>query len=114
MPHFVVEYSRVVEERTPVERILECLFEAAGRSDVLSLSDAKFRAVPFDHFRLQAPGQTFVHVTVSLLEGRTDDQKEQLSLLLRAGLADLLPGVTSLSIDVRDMNAAAYKKRLLT
>ena len=37
----------------------------------------------------------------------------RLSIALRQELAELLPGITSISIDVRDMDPQAYKKRLL-
>jgi 5-carboxymethyl-2-hydroxymuconate isomerase len=58
-------------------------------------------------------GDSFVHVWVYLLEGRTDDQKEHVALILREKLQAYLVDVTSISIDIRDMNAQAYKKRLL-
>ncbi|GLQ05911.1 5-carboxymethyl-2-hydroxymuconate Delta-isomerase [Sneathiella chinensis] len=113
MPHFVLEYSREIEASADVTAIMETVFTAACESGVMNPDDIKVRAIPYDHFRLRKAGETFLHITASLLEGRTDEQKEKVSVLVRSHLDSLLPDVTSISIDVRDMNAVAYKKRLL-
>lgn len=113
MPHFVIEYARPVETQTAIAAVMEAVHEAAAGSGVMKSEDIKVRAVACDHWRLARPGETFLHVTASLLEGRTDQQKEALAIRVRTALAELLPAVTSLSVDVRDMNPVAYKKRLL-
>jgi len=52
-------------------------------------------------------------VAFYLLAGRTPAQKERLSIDLRQAMAEMMPEVHSISIDVRDMDPDAYKKRLL-
>ncbi|MDP2504499.1 MULTISPECIES: 5-carboxymethyl-2-hydroxymuconate Delta-isomerase [unclassified Oceanobacter] len=113
MPHLVIEYARVIEQTTPLRPLMQQLFEAACQGGIIQPQDIKVRAMPYDHFLLRRDDETFLHITLSLLEGRTDQQKEQLAINLRQVLAEQLPDVTSLSIDIRDMNATAYKKRLL-
>lgn len=49
-----------------------------------------------------------------MLSGRTDDQKEIVAVALRQAAADIATNVTSVSVDILDMNAQAYKKRLLS
>ncbi len=114
MPHFVLEYARPVEETADMAEIMDTVFQAAADSGIMDPADIKVRAVPYDHYRLRAPGETFLHVGAFLLAGRTDSQKEDLAVRVRAALAERLPQVTSISIDVRDMNRTAYKKRLLS
>lgn len=113
MPHFVIEYAPAVEEVADIGAVMEAIFEAAAGSGIMNPDDIKVRATAYDHYRLRRPGESFLHVTASLLAGRTDAQKERLAILVREALAELLPSVTSISIDVRDMNQVAYKKRLL-
>jgi 5-carboxymethyl-2-hydroxymuconate isomerase len=48
-----------------------------------------------------------------MLAGRTPQQKQLLSVEISKKLSELLPHTYSLSIDVRDMDPDAYKKRLL-
>jgi 5-carboxymethyl-2-hydroxymuconate isomerase len=113
MPHFVIEYARQLEDRVAIDEVMRTIFEAGARSGVMNPADIKVRAIPYDHFRPEGGIDAFLHLTVSLLEGRSDRQKEDLATAVRAALAALLPDVGSISIDVRDMNPVAYKKRLL-
>lgn len=111
MPHFVIEYSRSIEDTIDMNEIMEAVFSAACQSGVMQPDDIKIRAIPFDYFKLSKKGDIFIHLTVSLLEGRSDENKEALALLLREKLSNKLKGVSSISIDIRDMNAITYKKK---
>jgi 5-carboxymethyl-2-hydroxymuconate isomerase len=92
---------------------MEAAHAAGAASGIMKPDDIKVRAIAYDDLRFAGNIQSFVHVTVSLLEGRSDQQKEHLSVLLRERLVGCCPQIDSISIDVRDMNAAAYKKRVL-
>tara|TARA_Y100001001_G_C7985789_1_gene301099 strand:- start:777 stop:1118 length:342 start_codon:yes stop_codon:yes gene_type:complete len=113
MPHIVIEYSKNIENQSNINSIISAVVNAACSSGEISRVDIKARAIPFDLFQLGSRENTFIHVTLSLLEGRTDDQKVAISKDLRKTLDEYLPTVSSISIDIRDMNATAYKKRLL-
>lgn len=113
MPHFVIEYARKLEASLDIDAVMEAAFEAGSESGIISAADIKIRAIAYDHARFEGGIDTFLHVTVSMLEGRSDSQKEDLALRLRELLGTRFPEVESISIDIRDMNAAAYKKRLL-
>ncbi|HVW54619.1 MAG TPA: 5-carboxymethyl-2-hydroxymuconate Delta-isomerase [Rhizobiaceae bacterium] len=113
MPHFVIEYSRGIEKTVDLDALMTATHEAGAESGAMKAEDIKVRAIPYDTFRFAGNIESFIHVTISLLEGRSDPQKEHLAVLLRERLARCCPDVDSISIDVRDMNAIAYKKRLL-
>jgi 5-carboxymethyl-2-hydroxymuconate isomerase len=113
MPHFVIEYAREVGQQIDLSKLLEVTHQVGASSGLMMPEDIKIRALPFDHFRMACTKDTFVHTTIFLLEGRTDEEKEKLSITLRSEQAKLLPSVTSISIDIRDMNDITYKKRLL-
>lgn len=113
MPHFVIEYSRDIEAKFDITKIMQIAFDSGVASGVMQASDIKVRARPYDHYQLVNEGDSFLHVTVFLLDGRTDTQKEQVALILRENLQSYLVDVTSVSIDIRDMNRQAYKKRVL-
>lgn len=113
MPHFVIEYSRDVEAEYDIGKIMQIAFEAGVASGEMQGADIKVRAHAYDHYRLLNAGDSFLHLSVFLLAGRTDAQKEHIALLQRAALTDYLTAVTAVSIDIRDMNTVAYKKRLL-
>ena len=112
MPHFVIEYAREVEQHINISELLEVTYRVGAGSGLMKSEDIKVRARPYDHYRMVGFNDTFVHNTIFLLEGRTDGQKEKLSISLRSKQAKLMPNVTAISIDIRDMNLIAYKKRL--
>jgi 5-carboxymethyl-2-hydroxymuconate isomerase len=113
MPHFVVEYARRMEETVSLAKVMETTYAAGARSGVMTPSDIKVRAVPYDHFLMADGTGAFLHVTVSLLAGRSAEQKEHLGICVRDDLAAAFPEVGSISVDIRDMDPVAYKKRLL-
>lgn len=91
---------------------METVYKAAVTSAVMQPDDIKVRALPYTHFRLAHQQQQFVHVTCRLLAGRSNDQKETLAKSVRQHLAELLPEVYSLSVEIVDMHPDSYKKRL--
>lgn len=113
MPHFVIEYARKLQTTLDIDAVMEATFEAGATSGIMNPADIKVRALGYDHARFEGGIDTFLHVTVSMLEGRSDAQKEGLALRLRELLVARFPQVESISIDIRDMNTVAYKKRLV-
>lgn len=112
LPHIVCHYS-AGQEMPPVRTILKELHRIAASTGVVRAEDLKSRAQAFRDYLIAGEERSFFHVSLYLLAGRSGPQKERLSVELRAGLVALLPGTHSISVDIRDMDPDAYKKRLL-
>jgi 5-carboxymethyl-2-hydroxymuconate isomerase len=112
MPHTVVEYSRCDDFEVPVAELMRALHVAAASTGVMQAADIKMRALPYSDYLMAGRQDGFCHVSVHLLQGRTPEQKRAVSETLREALSKILPRVKSLSVDIRDMDASAYKKRL--
>lgn len=110
MPHIVVEYS--ADAGFDIIGLMQALHNAAASTAVMQAADIKVRALPYADYLVAGKRDSFCHVSVYLLEGRTPAQKLTLSETLRTAMATLLPDAKSLSVDIRDMDASAYKKRL--
>jgi len=93
--------------------ILFGLHRAAAETGVVEAADLKIRAQAFDDYLVAGEQHSFFHVALYMLAGRTPQQKQKLSIALRKALVELLPDTHSLSVDIRDMDPDAYKKRLL-
>lgn len=113
MPHIVVEYSRAHHTRRRIAELLQALHRAAASTGVVKADDLKLRAAPYREYLVAGREDSFCHVSIHLLAGRTQAQRVAVSESLRAAMVELLPTTTSLSVDVQEMDAAAYKKRLL-
>ncbi len=112
MPHLVIDYSGDHLGRDRVAAVMEQLAIAAAATGVMNAADIKVRARGFDDYLVAGRRDSFVHLAVYLLTGRTPEQKETLSIALRRTLVEHCPDITSLSVDIRDMDPVAYKKRL--
>jgi 5-carboxymethyl-2-hydroxymuconate isomerase len=111
LPHIVCHYS-VGQRMPPVHDILLALHHAAASTGVVKAEDLKLRAQAFDDYLVAGEQRSFFHITLYMLAGRTPQQKETLSVEIRKALVELLADTHSLSVDIRDMEPDAYKKRL--
>ena len=112
MPHIVIEYSNDEHARFDVTELMQALHAAAASTGVMQAGDIKIRALPYADYLIAGQRDSFCHISVYLLEGRTPQQKLTLSETLRNTMGALLSRTKSLSVDIRDMDAFAYKKRL--
>lgn len=113
MPHLIIEYSNGLDKREDMTKLMQTVYDAAVASEVMNPADIKIRAIPYFNYRLHDSQDTFVHTTCRLLAGRTPEQKIELAELLRKNIADLMPHVYSISVEIVDMDPDSYKKRLL-
>ncbi|QUS41355.1 5-carboxymethyl-2-hydroxymuconate Delta-isomerase [Tardiphaga alba] len=113
MPHLVIEYSNDGHgDLLDVAKLMEALHDTAADTGAMKAADIKVRATGFADYLVARHKDGFCHVSVYLLEGRTPAQKIAVSESLRETLVRLLPQTKSLSVDIRDMDPIAYRKRL--
>lgn len=112
MPHLVLEYSDDAFDQPALKELMQSLAETAAQTGVMKPEDIKVRAQGYRDYLTAGKQDSFIHLSVYLLAGRTPEQKEMLSIGLRRTMVDLCPDVISLSVDIRDMDPDAYKKRL--
>ncbi len=113
MPHIVIEHSTEGHAHFDAGDLMRALHDAAAGTGVVQGADLKIRALAYADYLVAGTRDGFCHVSLYLLEGRTPEQKVLLSEALRAAMVQLLPQTRSLSVDIRDMDGVAYKKRLL-
>ena len=77
VPHQIIEYSSNLEDRINITRLVDILHAAAIGLEVLPRAGVRTRAVRRDLYKI-ADGHvenTFVHVTLRLAAGRSDEAK---------------------------------------
>jgi 5-carboxymethyl-2-hydroxymuconate isomerase len=113
MPHLIIEYSSDGHGGLlDVDKLMAAMHETAADTGAMKAADIKVRATAFSDYLVGGQSDGFCHVSVYLLEGRTPAQKIAVSESLRDTLAAMLPQTKSLSVDIRDMDPFAYRKRL--
>ena len=114
MPHFIIEHGNALNRVDDKEKALQLAADCGASCGFINPDDIKVRLIPVADFLALDGRRSFIHITVRVLEGRTDEKKGSLSESLRELFDENYPEVESISIDIIDMNANAYKKRLIT
>ena len=120
MPHLIVEYSANLEG-FPEARVLDALNATViATGQVQKEFDLKSRTFRTEHFVIgndPTALRGFVHAELRLLAGRTPEVKRDLSERIAAVLRKLTPHpegmLVQLSVDIVDMDRAAYYKGTL-
>ncbi|MGF1691596.1 5-carboxymethyl-2-hydroxymuconate Delta-isomerase [Photobacterium kagoshimensis] len=112
MPNLVVEYADPVAERVNVAGLLDDLHRVMLASGLFEADAVKTRAYPCHNWLIGEDGvkQTFIHIELSLLSGRTVEQKRVLTREVMAELEKHAADINSLTIDVRDMDPETFLK----
>lgn len=108
MPHFVIDCSdSIVKQETP-EVIMKSVHETALSTELFSEGDIKVRINPFSHYIVGGASDDFIHVFANIMEGRTTEQKKDLSDKVVGKLKSMFPDVPIISINIRDFEKATY------
>lgn len=113
MPHCVIEYARGIEQQVTPQALVSCVQQGAVNSDLFDEESIKTRCLAYEHFKTGTGDMDFVHVTVSILSGRTDYQKSRLASSILQSLSDCTLKNVSITVDVRDINQEVYAKVLI-
>jgi 5-carboxymethyl-2-hydroxymuconate isomerase len=107
-----MEYSNSVDERVNVQGLLEDLHEVALQSGLFDVGSVKSRALRCHNWLIGDEGDSvdFVHISFELLDGRTPEQKRELSRQLMTVLQEQASHVRSLTVNVRDMDKESFQK----
>lgn len=113
MPHFIVECSQdILFQKTPDE-ILDAVYETADATGLFAPNDIKVRLQPYQYFRLGNGKKNFLHVFGYIMEGRTTEQKADLSKRISIKLTELLPEISFLSVNISEFEMATYSNKAL-
>lgn len=113
MPHFIIDCSEdILAQKTPDE-IMAAVYETANVSGLFAANDVKVRLRSYQYYKLGEGKRNFVHIFGYIMQGRTTEQKAQLSKQIITKLATLLPDISFLSINMDDFEAATYCNKSL-
>ena len=113
MPHFIIDCSEnVIQQKSPDE-IMQAVYDVAEASGLFAANDIKVRLNPYQYFKLGKNKSDFIHVFGNIMEGRSTEQKANLSRKITERLNDLFPDISILSINIQDIDKATYSNKAL-
>jgi len=111
MPHCVIECPASIEAAVNLDVLVKAVHDAADSSGLFTPGDVKSRLTLYHHDMVGGRKNDYVHVTISLLSGRTTSQKKALSDTTARAVCELLPDTHFISVDVRDFCFESYCNR---
>ena len=108
MPHFTVDCSENILELKDPKEILDEVFESAFSTGLFSKDAIKVRLNPFKYSLVLGGNSDFIHVFGNIMEGRTTEQKADLSRKIVSKLNQLFPEVPIISMNIRDLEKSSY------
>ena len=108
MPHFVVDCSEGIFSIHDERFINEQIHIVANATGLFDESEIKVRVNPFKTYIVGNKKEDFIHVFSNVMEGRSVEQKADLSRAIVRRLAEMFPLVPNIAINVRDFEKATY------
>lgn len=113
MPHFVIECSENILNKNTPDEIMQAVYEVAEATGLFAKGDIKVRLNPYKYYKLGETKNDFLHIFGNIMEGRSKEQKANLSTKIIERLNQLLPDLSILSMNVRDFEMATYNNKSL-
>jgi 5-carboxymethyl-2-hydroxymuconate isomerase len=113
MPHFIIDCSENIIEQESPEAIMQAVYEVAEAIGLFAVNDIKVRLRPFHYFKLGKGKRDFIHIFAHIMEGRSTEQKENLSRRIIERLHEMFPAISILSINIGEFEKATYCNKAL-
>ncbi len=117
MPHLILEYAASLENELDIDALVGAVHTAGCRCPTVETAALKTRAIGYRHQVCADgdPAYRFVALTMRLLSGRSDAQKQEIGDILFDALQAATAGVDrsggfALSLDLAEMDKATYRK----
>ena len=79
MPHFIIDCSESVIQQKSPDEIMQAVYDVAEVSGLFAEDDIKVRLRPYQYFKLGKNKKDFIHIFGNIMEGRSAEQKANLS-----------------------------------
>lgn len=113
MPHFIIDCSEnIIGQKSPDE-IMQAVYDTAETTGLFAANDIKVRLCLFQYFKLGEGKKDFIHISGNIMEGRSTEQKANLSNKIIERLNEMFPDVSILSINIREFEKATYSNKAL-
>ncbi|KAE8178248.1 5-carboxymethyl-2-hydroxymuconate Delta-isomerase [Photobacterium carnosum] len=110
MPHCIVEYAKDLETDIDLTELMTTTHFSIFSSGIFEEEDIKTRLIPYEVYRTGTTEKPFVHITLRILPGRSDQQKDTLLELILHNVASMFHSDIALSVEIEDINQQSYRK----
>ena len=113
MPHIIIDCpEKLLEQQSPAV-VLREIHDTAVETGLFNVNDIKVRINPYRYFLTAGAEKDFIHVIAHIMEGRTPEQKKNLTEKIVRKLSSLFPLVEVISADVKDILRETYTRKVI-
>jgi 5-carboxymethyl-2-hydroxymuconate isomerase len=113
MPHFIIDCSEnIIQQKSPDE-IMQAVYEVAEATGLFAANDIKVRLRPYQYFKLGEGKKDFIHIFGNIMEGRSTEQKANLSRKIMERLNEMFPDISILSMNICEFEKETYSNKAL-
>ena len=113
MPHFIIDCSQDILQQITANETMNIIYDAADSTGLFAANDIKVRLIPYEYYKLGQGKTRFIHIFGYVMEGRSTEQKANLSKLIITRLSELQIDTSFLSINISDFEFATYCNKSL-
>src|SRR5215207_4480314 len=100
MPHIIIDCSEnIIQQKSP-EEIMQAVYDVADATGLFAPNDIKVRLRPYHYFKLGTGKKDFIHIFGNIMEGRSSEQKAELSKKIVERLNEMFSDISILSINI--------------
>ena len=92
---------------------MQTVYDAAEATGLFAPNDIKVRLRPYQYFKLGKNKKDFIHIFGNVMEGRSIEQRADLSQKIIERLNEIFPDVAFLSINISEFEKATYSNKAL-
>ena len=113
MPHFIIDCSENIIQQNSPDEIMQAVYDVAEATGLFAVNDIKVRLRPYQYFKLGTGKKDFIHIFGNIMEGRSAEQKANLSKKIIERLNEMFPDISILSINISEFEKATYCNKAL-
>jgi 5-carboxymethyl-2-hydroxymuconate isomerase len=113
VPHCIIEYSKDLENSVKPLVLIKAVHNGAVASKLFDESHIKTRARAYETYKVGISNDPFIHVTASILSGRTIEQKAELSGKILTELKKSPLSAVVITVQICDIEIETYSKAVL-
>lgn len=107
MPHIVIECSEKVLTLQDPNELVHAVYDTVVSVDGFP-DNVMVRILPFKHFITIGSKDDFIYICASILEGRSTEQKKELSTKVVTLLKRMFPDLSKISMTFREFDRATF------
>lgn len=108
MPHFIIDCSEGILKSHSEEEIIEQVHMSAVSTELFNKKDVKVRICSYEKYSTGDKKEDFIHVFSNIMQGRSIEQKINLSKTIVQDLVLMFPLVPNIGTNVQEFEKTTY------